>query len=287
MGRILCEAVAVGEVGSQNANFRASLLLKMWKNGRMEKKVVEVVNDVLRGADGYHQTHAKRLLRTVELLYKERPSGKLLELGTSGFIPAVCQKLFPDLEVICTHFDPGNVEPGHVKMAVGEIEVSPFCYKLDLEYETLPVPTEDIDVVLCCEVLEHMEIDPMFLVSEINRVLKYDGTLILTTPNITSSRALTKILSGYEPYFYMQYHKNRSYNRHNYEYSAPTLKRMLKYGGFNPVVWSEDLFEEGIPEVVEKVRSLGYPLPNVGDNLIAVADKVGKVLERYPDGLYV
>lgn len=261
----------------------------------MNQKVVDVVSDVLRGADAYHQTHAKRLLRTVDLLYTEivgsGASGgsvqKLLEIGTSGFIPAVCERLFPELEVHCTHFDRSDLEPGLVNIRIGEIEVNPFCYKVDLEYDSLPVPTEDYDVVLCAEVLEHMEIDPMFLVAEINRVLRHDGTLILTTPNITSSRAVTKILSGVEPYFYMQYHKNRSYNRHNYEYSAPTLKRMLKYAGFNVVVWSEDLFEEGLPEIVEKLRSVGYAMEHCGDNLIAVGDKIGKVLDRYPNGLYV
>ena len=48
-----------------------------------------------------------------------------------------------------------------------------------------------------------MEIDPMFMLSEVNRALKDGGKLLVTTPNVLSSRGLYKIIHGVEPYFYM------------------------------------------------------------------------------------
>ena len=43
-----------------------------------------------------------------------------------------------------------------------------------------------IDVVVCNEVLEHLRINPIFTFREINRVLRPRGTLLLSTPNLTS-----------------------------------------------------------------------------------------------------
>lgn len=253
----------------------------------IDENVKRVVSDVLDGADEYHVVHKARLARTADLLYKEAPSGKLLEVGTSGFFPLVCKDLFPDLEVHATHFDTSNPSPSDVKVSVGDKSINVCCFNHDLEFGTFPVPDETYDFILCCEVLEHMEIDPMFMLSELNRVMKTGGTLILTTPNITSSRALAKILFGLEPYFYMSYHKNRQYNRHNFEYSSITLHRVLSAAGFDITVWSEDLFEDGMPALVNNLRAQGYRLGETGDNLIAVGDKVSGVTDRYPVGLYV
>lgn len=250
-------------------------------------QVRHAVREILDGADEYHQAHKTRLLRTADILYKEAPSGKLLELGTSGFIPLVCDRLFPNLEVHASHFDKNSKPTQDINFTVGEKSIEVKCYSHDLEYGMFPVKDGTYDFVMCCEVLEHMEIDPMHMLSEVNRVLKPGGTLLLTTPNITSSRALSKILSGVEPYFYMQYHKNREYHRHNYEYSARTLKRLLECAGFNVDVWSEDLFEDGLPGFVESLKKAGFEIEETGDNLIAVGDKISGVVDRHPVGIYV
>jgi SAM-dependent methyltransferase len=46
----------------------------------------------------------------------------------------------------------------------------------------LPFPTGSFDLVWCTEVIEHLR-DPVFTLSEIRRVLKPGGKLLLTTPN--------------------------------------------------------------------------------------------------------
>ncbi len=43
------------------------------------------------------------------------------------------------------------------------------------------------DVALCCELIEHLAEDPMHMLLELNRVLRWGGLLILTTPNIASA----------------------------------------------------------------------------------------------------
>jgi SAM-dependent methyltransferase len=253
----------------------------------IDKNVEGIVRDVLQGADEYHVTHTARLARTVDILVGQKPTGKMLEMGTSGFIPMACKHLLPDLEIHGTHLDPSIIGSANVELAVGRYKTSVHCYSVDLEYGMIPVKDKTFDIVLCCEVLEHMEIDPMFMLAEANRILKDDGILVLTTPNVVSSRGLTKMLSGVEPYFFMQYHKSREYHRHNYEYSAKSLRKILKAAGFDITVWTEDLFEDGLTNTVDALRKAGFTIEDVGDNLIAVGKKTSSVIDRYPSGFYV
>ena len=255
----------------------------------ISEPVASTARRLIESADGYHKAHAARLTRTGELLYQHAAHAtKILELGTSGFIPMLCRETMPHIAVEATHFDRSIKSRTDVEFALGPHTITTPCYSLDLEYGNLPVLDETYDIVLCCEVLEHMEVDPMHMLAEVNRVLKTGGLMLLTTPNITSTRALHKMLvDGLEPHFYMQYHRDKSYNRHNYEYSAPTLVNVLKAAGFSGQVWSEDLFDDPLGDVVERLRSVGYGLPNVGDNLIAFATKVSGIVDRYPRGLYI
>jgi ubiquinone/menaquinone biosynthesis C-methylase UbiE len=245
-----------------------------------------LMDQLIDPADSYHLGHARRHARTVQTLLDQKPNGKLLELGTSHLIPIMLNHLAPKLEVHVTDFDldkPRN-EKMFVSMGVNQLEVP--VYRVDLETQQLPVDDATFDYVLCCEVIEHLELDPMFMISEINRVLKPGGTLILTTPNITSSRAIWKILRGLEPYFYMQYRHSPKLYRHNYEYSPYAITQVLKAGGFDGSVWTEDSFEDGTKEDIEKLKSVGYTMSNLGDNIFVVAKKVNTVINRHPAVIY-
>jgi len=58
------------------------------------------------------------------------------------------------------------------------------CKTVDLN-EDLPYPDISFDFCVCVETIEHLH-DPWHLISELNRVLKRDGKLVITTPNIHS-----------------------------------------------------------------------------------------------------
>jgi ubiquinone/menaquinone biosynthesis C-methylase UbiE len=131
-----------------------------------------------------------------------------------------------------------------------------------------------------------MEIDPMFMLSEVNRVLKPQGRLLVTTPNVASSRGITKMLMGLEPYFYMQYRQDRSYHRHNYEYSVHSLSQVLKAAGFDGSIWTEDNFEDPTPAVPDRLRAAGFNIQHIGDNIMTVARKIGPVIDRHPAIIY-
>jgi|694.fasta_scaffold00884_8 ubiquinone/menaquinone biosynthesis C-methylase UbiE len=250
------------------------------------KEIVNVLEDLITPEDSYHQGHKRRMARTLDVLLKEKPKGKLLELGTSKVIPLSLQQLAPDLEVHVTDFDKDLPLSGTSTISIKDKTLKATTYRVDLETEVIPVEDATFDVVICCEVIEHMELDPMFMLAEINRVLKPNGKLILTTPNITSSRALYKMLRGTDPYFYMQYRHKPALYRHNYEYSEYSLRQVVKAAGFSGQVWTEDSFEDGVMEDITRLRQLGYPLTSIGDNIFATLTKTRGVVNRYPSVIY-
>ncbi len=236
--------------------------------------------------DEYHLTHEARLARTLQVLKEEQPSGRLLELGTGAVVPLAIKKLFPELELHVTDFNLNEPVNGTKYLERCGQSMTVPVYRVDLESTPIPVDDETFDVVLCCEVIEHMEIDPMFMMAEINRVTKPNGLLILTTPNIVSSHAVSKMLMGIEPYFYMQYRPTRNYYRHNYEYSIHSLVAVVKAAGFDGKAWTEDSFEEPNHKDVNKLKAVGYQMHHVGDNIFTVARKIGPVIDRHPAVIY-
>jgi hypothetical protein len=86
----------------------------------------------------------------------------------------------------------------------------------------------------------------------------------------------------------MQYQKNRSPYRHNYEYSPKSLETILSASGFSGKVWTEDSFEDRVTEDITKLRLLGYPLKDelIGDNIFSVTKKVSKITDRHPRPIY-
>jgi methionine biosynthesis protein MetW len=68
----------------------------------------------------------------------------------------------------------------------------------DLEKE-LPFKDETFDVVYAGEIIEHIY-DTIKFLKEINRVLKKDGILIITTPNLAGLGSRLRLLFGKKPW---------------------------------------------------------------------------------------
>jgi len=261
--------------------------MKSFPYENVSDEVKEVVSGLLQGADDYHRGHKARLARSVQLIVDSKPEGRILEIGTTGFIPLALKALLPDVTVDVTHFDRSMPSVFFKTVEINQKKMTVNAMSVDLENRPIPADNNTYDYVVCCEVLEHMEIDPMFMLQEINRVTRYDGSLFLTTPNVASSRGLHKIVRGLEPYFFMAYHKTREYHRHNYEYTALSLEALLKYAGYHGRVWTEDLFEDAVPDTVDRLTAAGFDIKNTGDNIIAQVKKHSDVVERFPVGFYV
>lgn len=251
------------------------------------KTVIEKL--IPEDANSYDATHKLRYARTLETILDSYESGAILELGTSSVLPVALELLGVNADISVTNFDLSQTVTGSFTCKVAGFSRKAKRYSVDLESTPIPAKDQTYGLVLCCEVIEHLDVDPMFMLSEINRILEVGGKMIISTPNITSSRALWKILRGIEPYFFMQYHKDRSPYRHNYEHSVDTLSALLYAAGFKYEIWTENTFEPGISEDIDRLKAAGYKLreDRLGDNIFAVATKVSDVVDRYPGLVYV
>jgi ubiquinone/menaquinone biosynthesis C-methylase UbiE len=74
------------------------------------------------------------------------------------------------------------------------------AYTVDVSYEKLPFEDEYFDVVYMGDVIEHL-INPDFAINEASRVIKSEGFLVLSTPNLASWLNRLLLLLGMQPLF--------------------------------------------------------------------------------------
>merc|ERR1711907_133667 len=83
------------------------------------------------------------------------------------------------------------------------------------------------------EVLEHLRDHPMKALAEINRVLKINGHLVLTTTNGNAFNALLNIYRDNSPLTYSPYDDYGI--SHVKEYSIQEMRGLMKHSGFHIV----------------------------------------------------
>ena len=148
--------------------------------------------------------------------------------------------------------------------------------------------------MLCCELIEHLFEDPMFMMSEINRILKPGGHVVLTTPNIASMRALSRSSTATTPAFFpaISSHggEHNDHPRHNREYTSNDIHHLLTGAGFDVVRLETGEFREDPHPDWAYIRHIlsEYNLPerDRGDGIYAVGRKTGPVSDRWPPWLY-
>ncbi len=246
-------------------------------------------------ARGYAAKHTTRFVHTLEMTPSGDPSKSILEMGAYMQItPALKFKLGYGAVRGCYYGKAG--ETGH-KSVLSE-SGKPFTCEVDLfdaERDTYPYPGESFDTILCCELIEHLIADPMHMMSEINRVLKPGGYLLLTTPNLGSRRAIAGILQGYHPSFFPAYIRPRQLGdeteaRHNREYVPKEIRLLFTVSGFEIVrLETGEFLDEPHPEFawVDHLLSLYQLDPKLRDDgIYALGRKTGPVKDRWPAWLY-
>jgi len=74
------------------------------------------------------------------------------------------------------------------------------AYKVDVSCEKLPFEDESFDIVYMGDVIEHL-LNPDFAINEVARVIKSNGFLVLSTPNLASWLNRLLLLLGMQPRF--------------------------------------------------------------------------------------
>jgi glycosyltransferase involved in cell wall biosynthesis/SAM-dependent methyltransferase len=262
-------------------------------NGPSPSRFIEVWAED-EAAKGYIEGHRTRLVKTLEMIPPGGLYENILEMGAYFQITAALNsKLGYGYVRGCYYGQAGGVEVKKVVSSEGE-EFECFVDYFDAEKDRFPYDDESFNTVLCCELIEHLFEDPMFMMSEINRILKPGGHLLLTTPNIASWRALSAILRGYHPGFFPSYIKpggnHNDHPRHNREYTPDDIYHLMESSGLTVERLETGEFHDEPHPDWAYIRHLlaDYQLPEQhrGDGIYALGRKTGPVLDRWPSWLY-
>ena len=241
----------------------------------------------------YVETHRTRLEIILAMTPAGGPQDRILEMGAYlQLTPALKTRLGYGEVRGCYLGPPGRTEHHELVSEEGE----KFQCELDLfdaERDPFPYPDAWFATVLCCEILEHLARDPMHMMAEINRVLRPEGHLVLTTPNIASLRAISAILQGYHPGLFTHYlHPAQAAQdpRHYREYTPGEIHRLLEDAGFTVIKLETGPYrEQPRPEwlwVIHLLERYRLPVELRGEAIYALARKSGPVRKRYPEWLY-
>jgi SAM-dependent methyltransferase len=96
------------------------------------------------------------------------------------------------------------------------------AYKLDIENDKFPFENDSFDIIVCFMVMEHI-VDPNLLISEIVRLSKPGGLILITIPNIVSLASRVRMLLGYLP---IAVSSDKTHVRY---YTKREFRKMFKY----------------------------------------------------------
>jgi SAM-dependent methyltransferase len=222
-------------------------------------------------------------------------NGKCLELGANPYFTTMLLKKFSKLELtLANYFDDSGSKDGEQSVKYDDIYTGENLNQLfkfqHFNTETERFPWEDgtFDVVIYAEILEHLTNNPCHVLREIKRVLKPDGSLILTTPNVARLENVAKIIAGSN--IYDPYSGYGPYGRHNREYNRHELVNLLQFEGFNcDVHFTANVHEDSTNSyftLQELEELVSFRKGDLGQYIFIKATNSGRSASKYPSWLY-
>jgi SAM-dependent methyltransferase len=151
--------------------------------------------------------------------------------------------------------------------------------QLDISSEEFPFEGATFDAVYATEVLEHL-LDPDFAVTEMNRVLKPGGALVVSTPNLGAWYNRIALLAGYQPFsvetssklnFGRAVRSNSQPVGHIRSFTLRALRQLLTYNGFSIQQICGSHFDHAPLRTLDKLLS---SIPSLASDLIILARKM-------------
>jgi SAM-dependent methyltransferase len=243
--------------------------------------------------ENYWRQDWKRFVYTYDLVSKL--TGSCLELGANPYFTTMLVRYFTALDLTLAnyfgaHFGASSAQTLSVKdPSTGKREKFSLDFNhFNIEDASFPFPPACFDVVLFCEVIEHLQSDPVKVLREIKRVLKPDGHLILTTPNVSRLENVARMLAGAN--IYDPYSGYGPYGRHNREYNRHELTLLLEYCGFEvEIFFSADVHENissSLFSVETMVPLVTFRENDLGQYLFLRASNARPAKGRRPGWLY-
>lgn len=241
----------------------------------------------------YHRNHLNRYLATMERVRHLPRSTRVLEVGASPFGMTVLMREFLFDFVQPTGFAENDSKRAQQvyseKLVIGKpqegrgFEFDLQCF--NIEKHQWPFADGSFDLVISCEVFEHLALDPMFAMAEINRVTRPGGTLLISVPNVLCVSNVYKMLDGRSPNSFPVYRPRGECLRHNRELTPTELATMFKAAGFDLQKVETSTFNPPAhvpPAMLAKIHALTGGFEWRHEVLTVVGRKTGPVVNRYP-----
>jgi len=211
----------------------------------VDKAISELVNFDLVVVENSHakpstyiQRHRHEYIRTVrDILATASPTTpkRVLEIGS--FFGVVCMALkFLGYDVVASDV-PEYLEIPEQQKRYARHQIETKSVRLE-EY-VLPFADETFDVIIMCEVLEHLNFNPLPLLKEINRIGKPGSVFYLSLPNgasiynrkaVAMGQPIGDLVGGF--FGQLDPRSSEISNGHWREYTGPEVRRMLEPLGF-------------------------------------------------------
>lgn len=230
----------------------------------------------------YVEAHARRYIETLKFLPRLAPAARVLELGAIPYHLTILLTKHLNYKVDTINFY--EVESAAAPRHRIESSLYGESYEFEnravnVERDSFPFADASFDLVLCCEILEHLLLNPSQMLYETHRVLRQGGFLLVTTPNVLQWKNVFALLKGRN--IYDHYRGNGMYGRHNREYSTSDLKDLLTANSFAP----EKLVTRNVYGA-ELLNRIPFGFSNRRDNIFALARAIDGRRMAYPPQLF-
>ncbi len=163
--------------------------------------------------------------------YRDRWQGSVLDISSDeALLLPLLQELLQDRS---WRYATSELNP--ISTQGEAFGVTYTVYPFHCERDVFPAEDQTFDVVLFCEVLEHLMFDPVWAIAQLNRILRIGGYLLLTTPNAASLLRLRSLFANETSAGFVEYKPMNPHLRHYREYSAKEVKMLLNAVGFEVV----------------------------------------------------
>ncbi len=184
--------------------------------------------------DGYVDDSIWRFLHTWGMLRYD--TGSCLELGANPYFTTYLLEEHTKLQLTLANYYGQRGETTETvsfvpPLGTSRAEKTRQSRMFNVEEDEFPFDAHSFDIVLFCEMLEHLLMDPLAVLRQIHRILKPNGVLVLTTPNVCRLNNVLAMVDGaniYDPYSGFG-----PYGRHNREYTRHELHHLLDFAGFD------------------------------------------------------
>jgi len=213
-------------------------------------------------------------VRTIQdLTFLVPKGGTVLEIGSYFGIVSIS---LSQLGFIVVAFDRPEIQiNGGIRKSYedNQIQINSGDLK-DIPSVPLPFKNDLFDCVVMCEVLEHLNFNPVPVLQDIRRVIKPGGMLYLTVPNQTRLRNRWDFLCGRSIRNPVEHFINEPEADHHWrEYTLIEIDQLLAICDFSIIknyYWSENKLTINRKLLIKLLKR---SIPSFRDNITAIAIK--------------